>query len=87
MPCVPCQVILWDERMKSMLDGVTKLAEIKLMGGNSPMTADWGRRWYDFLESRCAEMEAMLDELTGTAAPATTVHSHAPAGDAGSQGT
>lgn len=65
MPCVPCQVILWDQRANGMLDGVSKIAEIQMAGGKSSWTDEWGKRWYNLIYSNCEAMQTLVNELTG----------------------
>lgn len=65
MPCVPCQVILWNGMAGSMLEGVTTVATSSLNGTSSAMTNAWALRWYGMIDKHCDEMQAMVNELTG----------------------
>lgn len=65
MPCVPCQVILWDQRATGMLASADKLVTMKMQGVKVPIPAGWEERWYEAIKANCVGMQKMLDEITG----------------------
>jgi hypothetical protein len=65
MPCVPCQVILWDQRATGMLESVDKLVTLKMQGVKIPLTDKWQEEWYELIKASCTKMQEMIDHLTG----------------------
>jgi len=60
-PCVPCQVIIWDNMLNSMTTSVNTI----LQHGVSKPSEDWLRRWYAEVDKACDGMKPLLEELTG----------------------
>ena len=61
--CVPCQVVIWNDRAAAMLASVTTIAKINLSGGKGWPGDAWGKHWYEALENACEGMEELLNEL------------------------
>ena len=65
MACVPCQVILWDQRATGMIETASEFMRMKLAGNKIGIPAGWEERWYSLIDQMCPKMESLLNEITG----------------------
>lgn len=65
MPCIPCQVILWDKQATAMIEGASTLVSMKMQGSKIPIPEGWEEQWYEMIATHCYAMQVMLDKITG----------------------